>query len=217
MNITYKSHKIWIISFVCIISTQYLYLLFHQHFGHVFIQILRIIWNKGLIKGLPQNISNLGAPFLTILPTKDRRIYFVDSINIPNFTSSLMLQIDFDLFNVEIIHGFISTLISTCYSTLHRCDTTTRRKKLNFGNPIICCQCYLQTGQNLSYIIVYGYFNLDWSTESSKTCHNMRIIVQTTGVDDFCLHEAFKLPTKHAITRQGISFWTQSIPPTSGA
>ena len=72
---------------------------------------------KGPTKGLPTNIPDLEEDFHICLLTKANKITRVTSINVSKFPPGFMLQMDFDFFNVESIHGFTSDFVDLCSAT----------------------------------------------------------------------------------------------------
>ena len=88
---------------------------------------------------------------------------------------------DFSFFNVESIGGFNSTFVDICSTTSHP-----------FGFPsIIKCppldilkflvNKLRNKDKKVAFILFDEYGALSRSSEFIKTCHNMNILVQTTG------------------------------------
>ena len=84
-----------------------------------------------------------------------------------------MLQIYFAFINVEIIHGFTSTFVALCSDTSYP-----------FVFPSEDLVTTLRNQDNkVAFIRVNEDGALARPSEFMKTCHNMNIIVQTTGGD----------------------------------
>ena len=92
-----------------------------------------------------------------------------------------MLQMYFDFFNVESIREFTSTFVDICSATSHP-----------FGFPYISTLLPLDIlkflvttlsnqDKKFAFIRVDEYGALSRYSEFTKKCHNMNIIVQTTG------------------------------------
>ena len=88
---------------------------------------------------------------------------------------------DFSFLNVESIHGFTSTFVAICYATSHPFGYPFRRKL----PPLDVLNFLVNTSRNqdkkFTLIWVDEYKALARSSEFMKTCHNMNILVQTTG------------------------------------
>ena len=92
-----------------------------------------------------------------------------------------MFQMDFAFFNVESIRGFTSTFVDICYATSHPSGFLFRRKLL----PLYIIKFIVTTLRNqdkkVAFIRVDQDVALSRSYEFIKPCHNMNIIVKTTG------------------------------------
>ena len=92
-----------------------------------------------------------------------------------------MLQIDFSFFNIKSIRGFTSTFVAVCYATSHPFEFPPIRKI----PPLDILNCIFTALRNQdkksAFIRVDEYGEISRSSEFMKTCHNMNIIVQTTG------------------------------------
>ena len=102
--------------------------LIHQCFGQVFIVRFRVMANKGLMKSLPTKLTDLEEPWPICILTKATEIPIGPNIYASNFSSGLMLQMDFVFFNVGIIHGFTCIFVAICFATSYPFGFTSRSK-----------------------------------------------------------------------------------------
>ena len=72
---------------------------------------------KVLVDGLPENLPELEEPCLICLLTKATEIPRGPTTDVSKFAPGFMIQMDFAVFNVEIIRGFTSTFVATCSSS----------------------------------------------------------------------------------------------------
>ena len=113
--------------------------------------------------------------------TKATKITRVTTTDVSTFPPVFMLQMYFAFFNVESIRRFASTYVAICYATSYP-----------FGFPYIIKRpplyilAFLVTtlrnqDKKVAFIRVDEDGSMSRSYEFMKTCHNMSIIVQTTG------------------------------------
>ena len=107
-----------------------------------------------------------------------------------------MLQMDFAFFNVESIRGFTSTFVDICSATSYPFGFPSRSKR----PPLDILKFLVTTLRNqdkkVAFIRVDEDGALARSSEYMRTCHNMNIIVQTTGGDDSSLNGKSESPNK---------------------
>ena len=133
------------------------------------------------MEGLPENISELEEPYPIFLLTKATKIPRGPTTDVSIFAPWFMLQMDFAFFNVGSIHGFISTFVAIFSANSHLFGFPPRRKR----PPLDILKTFVTTLRNqdkiIAFIRVDEYGTLARSSEFMKTCHNMKIIVQTKG------------------------------------
>ena len=101
---------------------------------------------------------------------------------------------DFTFFNFESIRGFTSTFVAICSATSYPFGFPSRSKRppidiLKFLVPTLSNQ-----DKKVAFIRVDEYVSLARSSEFMRTCHNMNIIVQTTGGDASSLNGKSESP-----------------------
>ena len=96
------------------LSKNNLYQVIHHCFGNVSIKRPKQMARKWLMKGLPKHIPDLEYPWLICLLNKATKINRGPTVYVSNFTPGLLLQMDFEFFNVEIIYGFTSIFVYIC-------------------------------------------------------------------------------------------------------
>ena len=137
---------------------------------------------KGLLEGLPYNLPELEEPFPLCLLTKSTKIPRGPTIDVSKISPGFMLQIYFAFLNVKIICGLTSTLVDICAATSYLFGFPSRSKR----PPLDILKFIFATLKNqdkkVSFIRVDENGGLARSSELMKTCHNLNIIVQTTGV-----------------------------------
>ena len=72
---------------------------------------------KGIMKGLPENISDLEETCPICLLTKATKIPRVMKNDVSKFAPGLMIQIYCVYFNVGSIHEFTSSFLAVCSAT----------------------------------------------------------------------------------------------------
>ena len=107
-----------------------------------------------------------------------------------------MLQTGFAFFNVESIHVFISTFVAMCFSTSHPFGFQYRIKR-----PLLDILKFLITtlrnqDKKVAFIGVDEDGALAIYYEFMRTCHNMNIIVQTTGGYASSINGKSEIPNK---------------------
>ena len=107
-----------------------------------------------------------------------------------------MLQMDFAFLNVESISGFTSTFVAIISATSCPFGFPYRSKRLPLDILKFIVATLSNQDNKSSFIRVYEYESLKISSEFMRTCHNMNIIFQTTGVDAYSLNEKIKIPNK---------------------
>ena len=103
---------------------------------------------------------------------------------------------DFAFFNVESIRGFTSTFVAICSATSYPFGFPSRSKR----SPLDILKLVVTTSRNqdkkFALIRVDEDGALARSSEFMRTCHNMNIIVQTTGGDASSLNGKNESPNK---------------------
>ena len=89
----------------------------------------------------------------------------------------------FAFFDVEIIRGFTSTFVAICSATSHPFGFPYRRKRLPPDILKFLVTALRNQYKKVAFIQVDEDGALARSPEFMKTCHNMNIIVKTTGID----------------------------------
>ena len=151
---------------------------------------------KGLMDGLPENIPELEEPCPICLLTKATKISRGPTTDVSKFAPGFMLQMDFAFFNVESIRGFTSTFVAICSATSYPFGFPSRSKR----PPLDILKFLVTTLRNqdkkVAFIRVDEDGALARSSEFMKTCHNMNIIVQTTGGYASSLNDKSESPNK---------------------
>ena len=110
---------------------------------------------------------------------------------------------DFSFFNVESIRGFTSTFVDICSATsyLFGFSSISKRPPLDILKFLVAT--LRNQDKKVAFIAVDEYGALARSFEFMKTCHNMNIIVQTSGGDASSLNGKSEIPNKtlDSITR----------------
>ena len=105
-----------------------------------------------------------------------------------------MLQMDFLLFNVEIIRGFTSNFVAIFSANSYPFGFPPKRK-----HPFLEILKFLVTkfrkqDKKVAFIRVDEYVALAGYSKLINTCHNMNTIVQNTGGDASPLNGKTKIP-----------------------
>ena len=101
---------------------------------------------------------------------------------------------DFSLFNVESTRGFASTFVDIYYDTSHPFRFPSIRKLPPPDILKLTVTTFINQYNKVSFIQVDEYGALAIYSEFMKTCHNMNIIVQTTGGYAFSIHGKNRIP-----------------------
>ena len=132
---------------------------------------------------LPENLPDLEEPCPICLLTKATKISRGPTTDVSKFDPGFMLQMDFAFFNVESIRGFTSTFVAICSATSYPFGFPSRSKL----PPLDILKFLVITLRNqdkkVAFIRVDEDGALSRSSEFMRTCHNMNIIVQTSGGD----------------------------------
>ena len=114
-----------------------------------------------------------------------------------------MLHMDFAFFNVEIILVFTSNFVAICSAISYPFRFKPRSKRPPFDILKFLVTTLRNQDKNFSLIRFDEYGALARSSEFMKTCHNMNIIVKTTGGDEYYLNGKTKSTNKtlYNITR----------------
>ena len=94
-----------------------------------------------------------------------------------------MLQMDFALFNVESILGFTSSFVDICSATSYPFGLPYRIKRPPLDILKFLVTTLINQDKKYSFIRVDEDGALARSSEFMRTCHNMNIIVHSTGGD----------------------------------
>ena len=87
----------------------------------------------------------------------------------------------FAFFNFEIIRGFTSTFVAICSDTSYLFGFPYRRKRLPPDILKFIVTALTNQDKKVAFIRVDEDGAIERYPESMKTCHNINIIVQTTG------------------------------------
>ena len=136
---------------------------------------------KGLMKGLPKNLSDLEEPCPICLLSKTTKITICLTIDISKFAPGFMLQINFAFFNVEIIRAFNSTFVAICSSNSHPFGFLSRRKLPYLEILKFLVTTLRNQDKKVAFIQVDEDVGLERSSELMRTCQNMNTIVQNIG------------------------------------
>ena len=103
--------------------------------------------------------------------------------DVSKVTPGFMIQMDFSFFIVESIRGFTSTFVAICSAISHLFGFLSRSKCA----PLDILKHIVTTLRNKYKKDAFNRVDEDGALATSykfmNTCHNMSIIVQTTGVD----------------------------------
>ena len=132
------------------------------------------------MESITQNIPELEEPFTIYLLTNATRIPIYSTTDVSRFAPSFLLQMDFffkcwkhPCIYVDFCGYIICYLIPLCISTQKQMSNSWHAKFLvtTFSNQ----------DKKVAFIRVDTYVALANYSESMKTCHNMKTIVQNTG------------------------------------
>ena len=102
----------------------------------------------------------------------------------PGFT----LQMYFAFFNVESIRRFTSTFVAMCYTTSYPFGFPYRSKHPPLDILKLLVTTFNNSDNKVSFICVDEDGELAISSGFMRKCHNINIIVQTTGGDEYSLN-----------------------------
>ena len=140
------------------------------------------------MEGLPENFPELEKPCPICHLTKATKIPRGPTTDVSKFSPKFMLQMDFAFFDIESISGFTLTFVYMCSATSYPFVFPSRSKR----PPLDILKLFVTTFRNqykkFSFIKVDKYGELARSSGFVMTCHNMNIIVQTTGQDESFLN-----------------------------
>ena len=103
---------------------------------------------------------------------------------------------DFAFFNVESIRGFTSTFVAICSATSYPFGFPSISKRPPLGILKILVATLRNQDKKVALIRVDEDGAPSISSELMRTCHNMNIIVQTTGGYASSLNDKSKSPNK---------------------
>ena len=101
---------------------------------------------------------------------------------------------DYVLFNVESIRGFTSTFLAICSANSHPFVFPSIRKRPPLDILKFILTTLRKQDKKVAFVLVDEYGALAISSEFMKACHNMNIIVQTTGVYAYSLNGKTESP-----------------------
>ena len=107
-----------------------------------------------------------------------------------------MLQMYFAFFNVESIHGFISTFVAICSDTSYPFGLLSRSKSPTLDTLKFIVTKLVNQDKKFPFTRVDEDGAPARYSEFMKTCHNMNIIVQTAGGDAYYLNGKNESPNK---------------------
>ena len=105
-----------------------------------------------------------------------------------------MLQMDVSFFTVESIRGFTSTFVTICSDTSYPSVFPSRSKRPPLGILKFIFNTLRNQDKKAAFVQVDEYGALERSSGFMKTCHNMNIIVPTTGGDASSLNGKSESP-----------------------
>ena len=105
-----------------------------------------------------------------------------------------MLQMDFAFFNFESICGFTSTFVAICSANSYPFGLPSRSKRPPLDILKFLVVALRNQDKKVAFIRVDEVLALSRSSEFMSTCHNMNIIVQTTGGDASSCNGKIKSP-----------------------
>ena len=143
---------------------------------------------KGLMEVLPKQISGLEEPCPIFLLTKATKIPSFPIIDVSIFSPGFMLQIDFMIFNVEIIYGFTSTFVAICSATSHPFYFPSRSKRPPIDILKLLVTKFSNQYNKVAFVRFGEYGALEKYSEFMRKCHNMNIIVENKVGDALSLN-----------------------------
>ena len=161
---------------------------------------------KGLMEGLHKNPAELEGPFPVCLLTKATKISRGPTTDVSKFTPGFMLQIDFAFFNAESIRGFNSTFVDICSATSYPFGFPYIIKRPPLDILKFLVTTLVNQDKKVAFIRVNEDGALARSSEFMRTCHNMNIIVHTTGGDASSINGKLKVLIRHFLILQELFY-----------
>ena len=119
--------------------------------------------------------------------TKAAKIPRGPTTYVSKFAPGFMLQIDFAFFNVESIRVFTSTFVDICSATSHPFGFPSRSKLTPLDILKFLVTIFSNQNKKVALIQVDKDGALARYYEFMRTCHNINIIFQATGGDEYSL------------------------------
>ena len=145
---------------------------------------------------LPENLPDLEEPCPICLLTKATKIPRGPTTDVLEFSLGFMLQKYFSFFNVQSIRGFTSNFVAICSATPYPFRFPSRSKRPPLDILKLLVATFRDQDNKVAFIRVDEDGALARSSEFMKTCHNMNIVVQTTGGDASSLNGKSEIPNK---------------------
>ena len=108
-----------------------------------------------------------------------------------------MLHMEFSFFNPESTHVFKSTFLDICSTTSYSFGFPYRSKRPPIDILKFLVNPLSNHNKKVAFVRVDEYGVLARSSEFMKTCHNMNIIVQTTGEDSYFFNGKSEIPNNN--------------------
>ena len=137
---------------------------------------------------------------------KETKIKRGPTTDVSKCSPGFMLHMDFSFFNVESIRGFTSTFLAICSATSHPFEFPSRSKRPPLYILNFLVNKFSNQGEKVASIRVDEYGDLAGSSEFMNTCHNVNIIVHTTGVDASYLNFKIKVLIRHLLISQELFY-----------
>ena len=157
---------------------------------------------KWLMEVQPKNIPDLEEPWPIFLLTKATKITRGLVIYVSNSPPGFVLQTDLPFYNVQSIRLFTSTFVAICSDTSRPFGFLPGIKHPPFDILKLLVTALSNNDKNVVLIRVDEDGALAIYYEFMKTCNNMDVIVQTTGIDDFHSTVKAKYQIKHLLIPQ---------------
>ena len=192
------------------LSRQNISQLIYQHFGWYFIASIRLLARKRLTRVLPTNLPNFEEPCPIFILTKATEITRGLTIDLSTPPPRIMLQTGFAFFNVESVHGFTSTFVAIFYTTSHPFEFSSISKWTALDILKFLVTILRNQDKKFALIQVDEDGSLARSSEIIRICHDMNMIVQTTGGYAFSINGKREIPNNTLYNITG-SFLLNSI------
>ena len=148
------------------------------------------------MKGLPTNIPDLEEPWYIFLLNKSIITLIVPIMDVSKCFSGFMLQIDLSFFDTESTRGFTSNSVAICSDNSYPFRFPSRKIHPPLYILILLVVTFRNEDKKCTFIQMDEDGELERSSDIMKTCHNMNIIVQTTGGYASSLNVKRKIPNK---------------------